>query len=102
MTRGVFLALGLLSSLACNRSPPVPAKPPPCTTDTWDNYGNAFFEEQCNNCHETTYKSQRNVQMLGWSVIETMSHGRMPPKDSPPLSAEERDRMLKYLRCNAP
>lgn len=88
---------------ACQRgAPPPPPKPPPCTQDTWDTYGNAIFEEQCNGCHEMTYKSQRNVQMLGWSVIDTVSHGRMPPKDSPPLSEAEKARLLKYLRCNAP
>jgi hypothetical protein len=70
-----------------------------CTTDTWSSFGNAFFQNYCNNCHGSKYASQSNVQAQLNSVYSSISSGSMPTGG---LSSSTRTRILNYLNCGAP
>lgn len=72
-----------------------------CTTDTWANYGQAFFANQCASCHTHTGQfSTKSFVVTNKSIITSrISSGSMPPNG---LTATDKARILKYLSCGVP
>lgn len=69
-----------------------------CTTDTWANFGQAFFQNYCDTCHGGAFSSHSSVQSELGTISGSISNN-MPPSG---LSSSMRSRILKYLNCGAP
>ncbi len=71
-------------------------------TDTWENYGQAFFVTNCTGCHEHDHSNfvlQPTVKgELG--LIEARLLSKEMPKNAT-LADEERQRILTFLACGA-
>jgi hypothetical protein len=105
-----LLAIALLT-LACGPPELVPggsgggtgssAVPVTCapTTDTWSNFGEAFFSSTCAGCHGTL-ADHGSVSGLTRALASAISSGAMPQGDR--LAAADKTRVLAYLACGAP
>jgi hypothetical protein len=75
----------------------------PCTTDTWTNWGKAFFASNCVSCHTYNHASmgqQSYVRSDASGISFRVSVGDMPRGAS--LSSTDRARVEKYVNCGAP
>lgn len=75
----------------------------PCTTDTWTNWGKAFFASNCVSCHTYNHASmgqQSYVRGDASGISFRVSVGDMPRGAS--LSSTDRARVEKYVNCGAP
>ena len=70
-----------------------------CTTDTWANYGQTFFANQCASCHQGQFATKSLVVTNTSIITSRISSGSMPPNG---LTATDRARILKYLSCGVP
>jgi hypothetical protein len=70
-----------------------------CGTDTWANYGSAFFSSTCAGCH-TQLSSQAFIQSDISQLSSAIAGGAMPYGGG--LSSADRDRVVSYLNCGAP
>ena len=64
-------------------------------TDTWSSFGQAFFSQNCSQCHGQ-FSSQSGVQASEAAIASRISGGSMPPSG---LSASARSEVLSYLSC---
>jgi hypothetical protein len=73
-----------------------------CTTDTWATFGQAFFANNCANCHHHTgeFTTRTSVLNSKSSITSRISSGNMPQGAT--LPAATRSRILTYLGCNVP
>lgn len=69
-----------------------------CTTQTWANYGETFFNNTCNGCHG--FSSVGAVRAQIGIITSEISSGDMPKNNT--LSAADKTAALKYLNCGAP
>lgn len=71
-------------------------------TDTWANYGQAFFTTTCRTCHEHTNQFGTQAAVLASlnSIESEISSGKMP--EGTTLSASDKARVLAWLSCGAP
>ena len=74
-----------------------------CTgnTDTWANYGQAFFATDCASCHTHNHSNQFTTQALVRGDLSgiraRISTGNMPQGIT--VSAADKARILAYLDC---
>jgi hypothetical protein len=78
----------------------------PCTTDTWANFAQAFFKNDCTlSCHNhSTLGGQTpNYNLIksnASNISSRISSGNMPQGTK--LSASDKSRILKWLSCGEP
>lgn len=73
------------------------------STDTWADYGQAFFTTTCADCHDNDHTAMTDHGFLQRQITRItgrISAGNMPVGRT--LSASERGRLLDYLACGAP
>ena len=74
-----------------------------CTSLTYANFGQQFFNTYCNTCH-----TSRSPRMTTQSVIKSnlsaiksdISRGTMPPGGG--LPSADKTKVLEWLNCSAP
>jgi hypothetical protein len=79
----------------------------PCTTDTWTNFGQAFFKTNCTlGCHNhvfgSTTPSYTGVKNNASLVKADISNGSMPPSGSQKPTSSDKTRILKWIACGEP
>lgn len=84
-------------ALGCGGTDSTADAGPLICTDTWANYAQAFFADNCERCHGQF--SQSSVNATRGSISSQLSAGRMPTDRN--LSANERTRILNWLSCGA-
>jgi hypothetical protein len=76
---------------------------PACTTKTYANFGQAFFQSKCNGCHSVQNPRLTSVTAIRSNLALCKSEitaGSMPKGTS--LSAQEKADVLQWLNCGAP
>ena len=67
--------------------------------DTWANFAQAFFSNNCTNCHQHTFEfsSVAAVNSNRSGISSRISSGNMPQGHS--LSSSDKQRIVKWLSC---
>ena len=79
---------------------------PPCTTDTWANFAQAFFKNDCTlSCHNHstlggTTPNYNSIKSNASNISSRISSGNMPQGTK--LSATDKTRILKWISCGEP
>jgi hypothetical protein len=76
-----------------------------CTTDTWGNYADTFFQSNCTTgCHNHVFGSSspnyNSVKSNAATISSRISSGNMP--QGAKLSSSDKTRILKWLSCGEP
>ncbi len=95
---GSSLDAGLDASMPEDAGTPTPDAGP-CTSDTWANYGEAFFSSTCGGCH-FNLRSPTGVESKLTTIASVIGAGDMPLGGS--LTEAQRQRAVRYLTCGAP
>lgn len=114
---GMFGLLGLgavLIGAGCSSKPePSGATCPPNSTLTYESFGKAFFEANCNRCHSSTTKSESplyddvvSIRADRARIDEQAASGpdatnEMMPNDGT-VATSEREKLGQWLACGAP
>jgi hypothetical protein len=79
---------------------------PPCTTDTWGNFAQAFFKNDCTlSCHTHftlggTSPNYNSVKSSAADITSRIKSGNMPQGTK--LSASDKSRILLWMSCGEP
>jgi hypothetical protein len=71
----------------------------PCTNDTWSNYTQSLFSNNCVRCH-SMYNTLSSVQTDGLSIKNDVQSGRMPTDTH--LPAVDIMRTARWIDCDMP
>lgn len=102
--------------------PPTEAECPPTSTLTYENFGKAFVEDYCTDCHSSTKTGEdRNgatkdhdfdtllgIRQVANHVDQTAGIGpasqnrSMPPEDEDQPSDDDRRKLAEWIACGAP
>ncbi len=74
---------------------------PACTADTWDNFANGFFANNCAGCHHPFNFDQAGVSANAKAITSKISKGAMPPAPAT-LDPTDETRILTWLGCGMP
>lgn len=121
------LALALTVIAGCSDEPPLFGPPtesecPPGSTLTYDNFGKAFMESYCTQCHHSAlrgearmgapsfhdFDTQQGVKVVDEHVDMTTASGpaatntSMPPKGYALPTLAEREQLGEWLACGVP
>ncbi len=98
-----WIACGMpQSSTSGGSGPPVPTCPAPtssCTSATWCNFAQSFFQASCQQCH-STFGSYSGVQAKAGDIQEVLASGEMPPSGG--LGAQDLTTIQDWLSCGLP
>lgn len=111
-----LVGLGLLAVLAapaCASPKASGATCPPSSTLTYESFGKAFFETNCNGCHSSTTKGESplfddvaSIRAHRASIDEQAAAGPSSTNDGMPddgdLAKAEREKLGQWLACGAP
>lgn len=109
-----LMAVGGAVAAACGGTEASGATCPPSSTLTYDNFGKAFFEANCNRCHSANTKGQSPlyddvtaIRANKKQVDEQAASGpdstndRMPG-DGTAVATADREKLGQWLACGAP
>jgi mono/diheme cytochrome c family protein len=74
-----------------------------CTTKTYANFGQSFFQTNCNGCHAVTSPRFTTLTAIRANLAlckSEITNGTMPQGRA--LSTQEKADVLEWLNCNAP
>lgn len=104
--------MGAVAAAACGSSG-TGATCPPNSTLTYDNFGKAFFEANCNRCHAAATKGQTplydNVQGIRANKTQIDEQAASGPDstntdmpDDGDIATADRKKLGEWLACGAP
>ena len=107
-----FVGMGAVAAAACGSSG-TGATCPPNSTLTYDNFGKAFFEANCNRCHAAATKGQTplydNVQGIRANKTQIDEQAASGPDstntdmpDDGDIATADRKKLGEWLACGAP
>ncbi len=103
--------------------PPTETECPPTSTLTYENFGKAFMEDFCTNCHSSTkvgedrngatkdhdFDTLLGIRQVANHIDQTAAIGpasanrNMPPEDETSQPADsDRERLAEWIACGAP
>lgn len=108
----LLAVVGILAA-ACGGNHATGAKCPPNSTLTYDNFGKAFFEANCNRCHSANtkgnsplYDDVTAIRANAKQIDEQAASGPDSTNDAMPqdgsVSTAEREKLGQWLACGAP
>jgi hypothetical protein len=106
VVRCALLSLPAACSGQNSLGSPTGATCPPSSTLSYDNFGKAFMDNNCNSCHGDRFASQQGVQDSAMEIDRAAASGpngtnTYMPKNSDVPDAD-RQKLGEWLACGAP
>src|SRR4051812_31954498 len=109
----ILLALVVAVGVACGGASATGATCPPSSTLTYETFGKAFFEANCNRCHSASTKGQSPlydndglIRANAKKIDEQAASGPDATNDQMPndgdIAKADREKLGQWLACGAP